>query len=165
MLPLYLDIGFVVVVIISLAVGAGRGFARSLLSVVSWVVSIWVTWQYAEVISRFLEPLGVGPGLQRPAAYIGLFFLTLLIMSIISMLISRSLISEGAISIDRTLGAAFGVVRGVVIVLVLIIVGTLTVYVDEHWWQKSIAVNWLEPWANSIRDWLSDMLSTQSPSA
>ncbi len=160
-----IDIGFVVVVFISLAIGIGRGFVRSVLSVVSWIVSAWLTWQFADLLSAYLAPLGISGGLQRPIAYIGLFFVSLLIASIVSAYVSGAIISPQAVRVDRTLGAAFGLVRGGLIVLGLIIVGSITVYVDQQWWKNSIAVAAFDPWVGSIRDWLSDILATSQPNS
>ncbi len=160
MSPFFLDIGFVVVILISLVIGVARGFVRSVLSVVSWIVSAWLTWQTADYVSVYLEPLGVGAGLQRPVAYVGVFFLSLLIASVLSAFAANSLVAPPLVRVDRTLGAAFGIVRGLLIVLFLVIVGSITVYVDEPWWRDSIGVALFDPWVYSIRDWLSDILTT-----
>ncbi len=145
-----------------MAIGLARGFVRSFLSVASWILSAWITWRFAEYVVQFLEPMNISTGLQRPVAYVGLFFLSLLIASIISALIANSFLSPGFASVDRTLGAAFGILRGVLVILVLLMIGSMTVYVAELWWRNSIAVNIFEPWVNSIRDWLSSILNTGS---
>ena len=106
-----------------------------------------------------LAPMGVSEGLQRPVAYVGMFFLALLITAILSAMIANSIVSPHIVRVDRTLGAAFGILRGLVIVLILAIIGSITVYVDESWWQNSFAVQAYEPWVGSIRDWLSDILT------
>ena len=162
MTALILDLGFLFVVLISMAIGIGRGFVRSLLSLFSWIVAGWLTFQFGDEVSEFIGSLGVTGSFQQPAAYLGLFFLLLLIASIISALASNMIISSSFVSIDRTLGAAFGVVRGVVIVGVLIILASLLLHTDVPWWQGSMTVNWMEPYVNDFRIWLTDVLNESS---
>ena len=164
MTPLILDLGFLVVVLLSTAIGIGRGFVRSLFSLFSWIVAGWLTFQFGDSVSDIIGGFGFTGSLQQPAAYVGLFFLILLIASIASTLASNMIISSSFVSIDRTLGAAFGIVRGVVIVGVLIILASLLVQTDAPWWQESLTVNWMEPHVDNFRAWLTDLLNESSVS-
>lgn len=159
MSPLVIDICCAAIVFVSLLIGYFRGFIRSLLSVVSWVVAAWATWQYAHLMTPYLTQFHLDPALQIIAANLILFFVVLLLAAIVSAIIARLIVLDSISGIDRTMGAAFGIARGVAIVLILAIVGSFAIVWDAPWWQESIALSLLEPYVHSVRDMVSPYLS------
>ena len=123
-----IDIGFIAVVFISLLIGAYRGFVRSLLSVISWVVAVWVTWKFAGLTIPLFDGLNMGPTVQLIVAHLAVFFGVLLVVAIISALLAKVLVVEGIAGLDKILGVAFGAVRGVLIVLLIAVIGSFTFY-------------------------------------
>lgn len=159
MSPIVIDIGCVAVVFVSLLIGYFRGFIRSLLSVISWVVAAWATWQYADLVTPYLAQFNLDPALQVIAANLALFFLVLLLAAIVSAILTRFMVVDAIAGVDRTIGAAFGIVRGVVIVLILAIVGSFAIVWDAPWWQESVALSLLEPYVHMVREIVSPYLS------
>lgn len=146
-----IDIGLVVVVLLSFLIGAYRGFVRSFLSVTSWVVAAWVTWNFGALAVPMLEGWNLTPIVQVIIAHLGVFFLVLFVMSIIGHFLAGAISSDGLVSVDRTLGAAFGIVRGVVIVLLLAVAFAYLLGVDQPLWQDSILLPIVEPWVRDIQ--------------
>ena len=146
-----IDLGLVVVIFLSLLIGAYRGFVQSFLSVISWAVAAWVTWNYGGLAEPLLDGWNLTPAMQAIAAHLGVFFFVLFLMSVIGYAIAKAVSSDGFSSVDRTLGAAFGIVRGVVIVLLLAVGVAYALGVDQPLWQESIALPLLEPWVKDVQ--------------
>ena len=161
MSPLVIDIGCVVVVFVSLLIGYFRGFIRSLLSVLSWIVAAWGTWQYADLLLPYLAQFNLDPALQVIAANLAIFFALLLVAAILSSIVARIVVIQTFAGIDRTLGAAFGIARGGVIVLVLALVSSFAFVSDAPWWQDSLALSLMEPYVVIVREMVSPYLTPE----
>ena len=146
-----IDIGLVVVVVLSLLIGAYRGFVRSFLSVTSWAVAVWITWKFGALAVPMLESWNLTPTVGVIVAHLGVFFLVLFLMSTIGYIVAGAISSDGLVGVDRTLGAAFGIVRGVVIVLLLAVAVAFLLGVDQPLWQDSILLPIIEPWVLDIQ--------------
>src|SRR5476649_2910001 len=113
-----LDILLLVVMLISGLLAMIRGFMREILSIGAWGVAALATlWSYSRVlpiakqyISSDMVAAGVSVG--------GIFLLTLLVVSIITVRISDMILDSRVGALDRTLGFLFGLGRGLVIVVV-----------------------------------------------
>jgi membrane protein required for colicin V production len=113
-----LDILLLVVMLISGLLAMIRGFMREILSIGAWGVAALATlYAYSRVLpiakgyfSSDMVAAGVSVG--------GVFLLTLLIVSIITVRISDMILDSRVGALDRTLGFLFGLGRGLVIVVV-----------------------------------------------
>jgi membrane protein required for colicin V production len=113
-----LDILLLVVMLISGLLAMIRGFMREILSIGAWGVAALATlYSYSRVLpmakqyfSSDMVAAGVSVG--------GIFLLTLLVVSIITVRISDMILDSRVGTLDRTLGFLFGLGRGLVIVVV-----------------------------------------------
>jgi membrane protein required for colicin V production len=113
-----LDILLLVVMLISGLLAMIRGFMREILSIGAWGVAALATlYAYSRVLpiakgyfSSDMVAAGVSIG--------GVFLLTLLVVSIITVRISDMILDSRVGALDRTLGFLFGLGRGLVIVVV-----------------------------------------------
>ena len=113
-----LDIILLLVMLISGLLAMIRGFMREVLSIAAWIIAALVTlYAYPRVLpmakqyfSNDIVANGVTVG--------GIFLLTLLIVSIITVRISDMILDSRVGALDRTLGFLFGLGRGLVIVVV-----------------------------------------------
>ena len=64
---------------------------------------------------------------------------------------------------DRLFGAVFGVLRGVLVLLVLAALVSLTPLRDEAWWRQSQSAPWLEMALMHLNPWLPDAFGTRQP--
>ncbi len=148
------DIAIALVIVVSLFVGLFRGFIREVLSLFSWVASIWIAYTYAAQGAIYLEPYIDQPPLRAVAAFAGIFIISLIVISIISYLIYRLLSITGISGVDRSLGTLFGLVRGIVVVALLILGATFMDFTSQPWWQDSLLVNYFSPITEFIRSLL-----------
>jgi len=130
---------------LSAVVGIVRGLIREMLSLVSWIVSLWLAFVYADEVAAWLDPYLQSPQIQYMVALAGLFVVSLLVLSLAAMLLVKLLDLVGITGTDRTLGGVFGLVRGVAIALVLVFVVRLTPATGQPWFVNSLLVPWFEP--------------------
>ena len=114
----WLDLAVIGVVLLSAVFAFARGFVREALSIIAWVGAAAVTlygfnWVYALVDPRVHNPL-----LSQVIAGFGLFVGSLLVLTILTGLVARTVRSSGLSPIDRTLGFVFGAARGVLLLCV-----------------------------------------------
>jgi membrane protein required for colicin V production len=113
-----LDIILLVVMLISGLLAMIRGFMREILSIGAWGVAALVTlYSYSRLLpitQGYVSSNMVAAGITIG----GVFLLTLLVVSIITVRISDMVLDSRVGALDRTLGFLFGLGRGLVIVVV-----------------------------------------------
>jgi membrane protein required for colicin V production len=113
-----LDILLLVVMLVSGLLAMIRGFMREILSIGAWGVAALATlYAFAKVL-----PIAKGyfsSDMVATAVTVGgVFLLTLLVVSIITVRISDMVLDSRVGALDRTLGFLFGLGRGLVIVVI-----------------------------------------------
>jgi len=145
------DYLFAGILLVSLVMGVMRGFIRESLSLLIWLIGLWLAWHYAHLLYPYLGGTLGEPGLREWVARLLMLGLVLLVGSAIGALVGY-LVSRaaGLAMTDRLLGALFGLVRAVVIIGVFIMVGRGLDLDGERWWKSSH----LMPYAEHAATWL-----------
>jgi membrane protein required for colicin V production len=113
-----LDIGLLVVMLISGILAMVRGFMREILSIAAWLIAAGVTlYGYARA-EAYIRDYVSNDLLAKGIAIGGLFLLTLLIVSLFTIKISDLVLDSRVGALDRSLGFLFGLARGLVIMVV-----------------------------------------------
>jgi membrane protein required for colicin V production len=113
-----LDIGLLVVMLISGILAMVRGFMREILSIAAWLIAAAVTlYGYARAES-YVRDYVTNDLLAKGIAIGGLFLLTLLIVSLFTIKISDLVLDSRVGALDRSLGFLFGLARGLIIMVV-----------------------------------------------
>jgi len=145
------DYLFVAILLVSLGMGLLRGFVRESISLVVWLVGLWLAWHFAYVLYPYLGGALAAPGLREWVARVLMLGLVLVFGSAIGALASYLVTrAAGLAATDRMLGALFGVVRAVVIIGIFVLVGQGLQLEGEKWWKDSR----LMPWAEHAASWL-----------
>jgi len=139
------DIVILVILSLSTLIGVFRGFIREVLSLASWIVALYVAWLFAAQGAVHLEPYIGQPALRIAAAFAGIFVIMLIAASILSYLLYRLLYISGISGMDRSLGAVFGIARGVVLVAAVILAAVYMDFAAQPWWQGSKLVVYFTP--------------------
>ena len=127
------------VIAISSAFGVRRGFIKEIMSLLSWIAALLVSRVYSGSLASILENLIDNPSVRYVIAFSVLFVVIIMLGTLLNHFLSKLLVVTGLKTIDRLLGAVFGVARGTVIVLVFLFV--LNVFVSEsEWWQQSTLI-------------------------
>src|ERR1700756_978207 len=113
-----LDILLLVVMLISGLLAMIRGFMREILSIAAWGIAALVTlYSYAKLLPTAKQYFN-SDMVATAVTVGGVFLLTLLIVSIITVRISDMVLDSRVGALDRTLGFLFGLGRGLIIVVV-----------------------------------------------
>lgn len=132
------DYVIVLVLSISLVLGFIRGFVREAVLLLAWLAGIWCAWHYSYLVHPYLGGLLAEPGVQEWAGRIVVLFLVLLTGAALASVIAYATHKAvGLEFMDRLLGAAFGFVRGVIIVALAITAGRALQLDGESWWKRS----------------------------
>jgi membrane protein required for colicin V production len=113
-----LDIVLIAVMLISGLLAMVRGFMREILSIIAWILAAAATlYAYSKLLP--LAKQYFNNDIVAAVAVIGgVFLVTLLIVSILTVRISDMVLDSRVGALDRTLGFLFGLARGLVIVVV-----------------------------------------------
>lgn len=113
-----LDIVLLAVMLISGLLAMIRGFMREVLSITAWILAAGATlYAYGKLVpaaTAYFNSELVAKG----AVIGGVFLLTLLVVSVITVRISDMVLDSRVGALDRTLGFVFGLARGLLIVVV-----------------------------------------------
>ncbi len=110
------DVLVVLTLIVSTALAVWRGFVRETLSIFAWAAAAFATLYFGPAVATLLRARFSEPYLGSLIAYGGMFLLVLIPLSFVSYRFSESVKHSPVGTIDRSLGAAFGVVRGLAVI-------------------------------------------------
>jgi membrane protein required for colicin V production len=135
-----LDWIFLSVLGASLLLGAWRGLVYEVLSVVSWIAAFVVA-QWLAPDAAALLPVQRAPEAGRYAVGFVVVFIAVVFAGALVAWITKKLVqSVGLRPVDRTLGAAFGLLRGAVLVLAVAVVVNMSPARSAQWWTESKGV-------------------------
>ncbi len=113
-----LDLVVVGIVLISALLAAVRGFTREVLAIVAWVVAAAAAWYLHPAALPIAQQYISSGTVALVAAIGGIFVITLIIVSIITVQISDLILDSRIGALDRTLGLFFGAARGFLICVI-----------------------------------------------
>jgi membrane protein required for colicin V production len=111
-------VDFLIVLVIGLSAGyaAWRGFISEAFAIIDWAASAFATLYFGPWLVPLARNIIATPWLGSLAAYAGVFLVVFIPLSFMSHRFSESVKNSFIGPLDRALGIAFGVVRGLVIV-------------------------------------------------
>jgi membrane protein required for colicin V production len=113
-----LDLVVIGVVLISALLAAVRGFTREVLAIVAWVSAAAAAWFLHKLVLPYAEQYISNKTIALVAAIGGIFVLTLIIVSIITVKVSDLILDSRIGALDRTLGFVFGAGRGLLLCVI-----------------------------------------------
>lgn len=124
--------------IFSMLVGAWRGLVVEVLSVLGWIAAFFLAQWFAPDAAQWLPMGGATEVVRYAAGFVLVFIATIFICSLLAFVIKKLITAVGMRPADRVLGAAFGLVRGVVMVLAVTVVVGMTPARSANWWQDAV---------------------------
>ncbi|MEO7762162.1 MAG: CvpA family protein [Casimicrobiaceae bacterium] len=132
------DYAMLGVVFVSLLISIWRGLIREVVSILSWLVALWVAAHFSVALAAWMPAAMTNPSVRYLSAFAGLFLLTVIALELIGVLLAKLLRAAGLGFIDRLLGSIFGLARGALIALILTLLGGLTPLPQRDWWRDSL---------------------------
>ena len=155
----WFDYAVLAIIGISVLLSIIHGFVRELLALASWIVAFVVAQIYATAVAPLLPAAIPGPSLRLLAAFSSVFLIVLLVMTLAAIAVSSLIRKAGLGAADRMLGAVFGLVRGLVIVMLVVLLAGLTTLPRQPAWRHAMLSAPLEALANVVKLWLPYDLS------
>jgi membrane protein required for colicin V production len=142
------------VVGLSMVFGFMRGFVRVFVSLAAWVVAVVGAIRFSEVVGGMLPDFGEAPATRYVLAFALILVGVLIVGALLGFILSRLVRAVGLGVLDRTLGAIFGVARGLLIAVIVVLFAGMTAAPKAEWWQNSLSAPTLTMAALTLRPWL-----------
>jgi membrane protein required for colicin V production len=145
------DYVIIAAILISALLGAARGFLREVVALVTWIIALFVAWHFSELIEPHLGGLLAGSAVKPWAARVIIVLLLLLLGALVGATLGHFVRLSIFSGMDRLLGFAFGLARGLVLFGVFVILGQLLRLDGDPWWRHSTLIPYGESLANGLR--------------
>jgi membrane protein required for colicin V production len=153
------DYFVITIIAVSVLLSAMRGFVREVLGLVGWIAAFIAAVTLTGPFSNLMATTILDERLRAVLAFVGVFFGTLVFMSLIALAFSRMLKSAGLGLEDRVLGGLFGLARAFLVIMVLVLLAGLTTLPKQPAWTNAVLSPPLEALAKAMKGWLPQALS------
>lgn len=151
------DFAVIAILLVSLALGLWRGLVYEVLSLAGWPVAFVLSRSFAGEIAPMM------PLMQESAritlAYAAVFIAALVVWGVLVWLFAKLVKAVGLGWLDRALGALFGALRGVLVVLALVWLAGLTAIPEQPFWRGAQTSRAAEDAALLTKAWLPDSIA------
>lgn len=148
-----IDIIIAIALILSIVVGFVRGFVKEAISIATLFIAIWAALYFGPVVGDVAQSWLSSEEMQMWFGRILVFAIILLLGGLLGWGISKLVRLSVLSGIDRVMGSAFGTLRGLLLVALVIIGGQFTGLDNDRWWLKSRLI----PQFEVIADWIKVM--------
>ncbi|MDD2917707.1 MAG: CvpA family protein [Rhodoferax sp.] len=135
-----LDWIFATVLLMSVLLGAWRGLVFEVLSLASWVAAFVLAQWLALDVADFLPMGGASETMRYGAGFLLVFIATVMLGGLFAALLKKLMATVGLRPVDRVLGAGFGALRGVLLLLLATVLAAMTPFKSSPAWQESTGV-------------------------
>lgn len=156
----WLDYLVIVMLALSIAWGAWRGLVHEVLSLAGWIMAFLAANLLAQPLSESF-PANMRPEFRVVGAFLAVFVGTLVLTTLLTALVTKFIRVSVLQSLDRWLGALFGLLRGLVLVIGLALVAGLTPLPRSPDWTNSATGYSLAQTAIQLRPWLPPALANR----
>ena len=132
-----LDWVILAALLVSLLLGVLRGLVYEVMAALSWIAAFVLAEWLAAQVGQWLPMGATSEPLRYAAGFAVVFVLAVFAGGLVAWSLRRLVEAAGLRPVDRALGAAFGVVRGVVLLLALAVVVNMTPLRKDAWWTES----------------------------
>ena len=146
------------VLLVSMLLGATRGLVFEALSVLGWVLAFWLAQRFAADAALLLPFAESESSVRHAVGFVLVLIVAVFAGGFVAWGMQKLVHATGLRPVDRTLGAAFGALRGVVLLLILAVLAAWTPVHQAHWWRASYSAPLLSSMLSQVkpvlpRDW------------
>ena len=155
-MPITLIDGIVVgFTLVSAMLAMVRGFSREILSVASWVAAAAAAYFFYPIVLPYVRPHIDHDMVALAVSAAIIFFIALIVVTVITMKIADFIIDSKVGALDRTLGFVYGVGRGLLVLAVALLFFNWLVGTNPPAWVTDAKSR---PLLESIGNWLQGVL-------
>lgn len=129
-MPSYLDLGLIAIILISALLAMLRGFTREILAIASWGAAALAAIYFHTLVLPYVKPYVNKDVVAIALSAAIVFFVVLILVSLITVKISDAILDSKVGPLDRSLGFVFGAVRGLLLCVIAFVF--FTWLVPEH---------------------------------
>lgn len=151
------DYAAIAILLGSMLLGMLRGLVRELFNLVGWVVAFFVARAFGPALAHWL-PADL-PGGEMTQGALGFLLVLVAVVfgaGIVSALVGRMTDLIGLRPADRGLGMMFGIVRGMLLLMLLMVAAKLTSLPQQPVWQQSLVRPWVEAGLSRLMPYLPE---------
>lgn len=156
-----LDYAIIVVVLVSLGVGAWRGAIREVINIGGWVMAFILAHSFSTTLAPYFADWMADPVYRLVVAWIVLFVAVLIFAGLLASVLSELVRKLGLSALDRGLGAMIGVLRGGLVVIVLALAAGMTRFPQSVLWKNAMLTPSIEVAALYARALLPQSLASR----
>lgn len=149
------------IILLSVAISLVRGFVKEALSLAGWLLAFWMALTFSKRLAPMLEGHVQTPSMRGVIAFATLFVGTLIIAAVVNHFASLAIKKTGLTGTDRLIGAVFGLARGIALIAVLVVLGTIANLDQDPWWRESRMIHYVQPLAGWMKHFLPRNVSAQ----
>jgi membrane protein required for colicin V production len=154
-----IDFIVLAVIVISILLGVIKGLVREVLALAAWVLAFLAANIAAPDAARLLPAGMASEEIRLLTGFAAVFIVVLIGLSVIAMMASKLVKIAGLGMVDRVLGGIFGLARGALVVLILVLLAGLTSLPRQPAWRNALLAHALEASAGYVKTWLPAELS------
>ena len=148
-----IDIVIAVAIVISVIVGFVRGFIKEAISITALLLAIWAALYFGPAVGNVTASWLESQELQMWFGRILIFAIILSVGGILGWGLSKLVRLSILSGMDRFLGSAFGICRGILLIAVFVILGQFSGFDNDDWWEDSFLI----PHFEVIAEWIKVM--------
>ncbi len=161
------DWTIVAIIGVSCLISIKRGFVKEAISLAIWALAFFVAVTFDERLAVLLKDSVESASLRFVISFAALFAATLIVGSMVNYLLGELVKITGLSGTDRLFGMAFGLARGVIIIMAILILLPMAFPVQQdEWWQQSLLIPHfllMEQWCKDtfafLLEWFGRLLS------
>jgi len=148
---------------VSCVLGLVRGLLKEVLSLIAYglafVAAIW----WGPVVHAWLAAWIETPLLRMGISYAAVFIVVLLSVGLVNMTLAALIKTTGLSPADHGLGGVFGLLRGVLFILILVVLAGYTPMPAEPWWKDAMFSQTAVDAVKHLKNWLPPQAATWLP--
>ncbi len=157
-----IDILAFAILVISGLMGIWRGLVREVLALIGWVAASWIAYHYATWLAyEWLAGVPGGEMTRLALGFVILFIVVMIVCALVGKFLAKLMQQAGLSPMDRFLGFAFGLLRGLLVVVVLSSLAALTSISQTTEWRKAWSLPAIELLIGMTQAWLPDEWAAQ----
>jgi membrane protein required for colicin V production len=157
----WLDYAAIGVLVLSIGWGIWRGLVREVMSLASWVIAFLAANLFAAPLAEFVPASVTRPEYRSLLAFVAIFLVTLVVCTLGAVGLAKVVHAAGLGNLDRILGALFGLLRALIILLAAALVAGFTRLPATAAWKESLAGAQLAAAASTLKPWLPPALAAR----
>lgn len=154
----WVDWVFIAIILLSTLVGLWRGFVREAFSLVTWIAAFWLAWRFSDLAAGWFGRWIETPSLQRLAGFALLFVIVLILGALVNHFAAIALERTGLTGTDRAVGTVFGLLRGLLLCVAVVMAGRLIHLDRDSWWQQSLLIEYFQPVATWVAGFIPESI-------